>query len=120
MLARGKSHAGNNRRWMNCHPDEAEQILSYPELAIKPQPDPTLDTQLSGGCLGPVLQSVQRLPSGKLKYNQNKIKEIMNNKNITARTARRQLTRDFKAGSDSSPKSTSTRSGRRNCESQYL
>ena len=58
MLARCKNHASNNRRWMNSHPDEADQILAHPEPLDQPQPDPTFNPQLSGGCLGPVLQSV--------------------------------------------------------------
>ena len=81
MLARGKAHAGNNRIWMNCHPDETEQILlSLPEPTVNPQPDPTPNSQLSGGCLGPGLQSVKRSPSGNLVYDQNKIKEIVEKK----------------------------------------
>ena len=80
---------------MNSHPDEAEQILAHPGPTVQPQPDTTPDPQLSGGCLGPVLGPVQRLSFGKLKFEQNKINEIIENKNVTARTARRQLTREF-------------------------
>ena len=55
------------------------KFYSHQAPTVQPQPDPTPNPQFSGGCLGPVLQStsVRGLPSGTLKFDTNRINEIM-------------------------------------------